>query len=123
MFNTPFTWDGTSNIIIETCFANTGYTQANNAASFANGAFDRANSGYNQANSAASFANGAFVQANSAYNQANAAYGQANTGISVGQAADTDTLVASAKAYINALNKLIIKRKRTAPSSDLSASA
>lgn len=43
--------------------------------------------------------------------------------ISVGQAADTDTLVASAKAYINALNKLIIKRKRTAPSPDLSASA
>ena len=37
--------------------------------------------------------------------------------ISVGQAADTDTLVASAQAYINALNKLIIKRKRTAPSS------
>jgi len=31
--------------------------------------------------------------------------------------------VASAKAYINALNKLIIKRKRTAPSPDLSASA
>jgi 2-isopropylmalate synthase len=46
-----------------------------------------------------------------------------NGKISVGQAADTDTLVASAKAYINALNKLIIKRKRTAPSSDLSASA
>ena len=37
--------------------------------------------------------------------------------ISVGQAADTDTLVASAQAYINALNKLIIKRKRSAPSS------
>ena len=33
----------------------------------------------------------------------------------VGQAADTDTLVASANAYINALNKMIIKRKRTAP--------
>tara|TARA_B100001996_G_scaffold222337_1_gene170973 strand:- start:297 stop:1913 length:1617 start_codon:yes stop_codon:yes gene_type:complete len=30
----------------------------------------------------------------------------------VGQAADTDTLVASANAYINALNKMIIKRKR-----------
>ncbi len=38
--------------------------------------------------------------------------------ISVGQAADTDTLVASAKAYINALNKLILKRKRTAPTDD-----
>ena len=30
----------------------------------------------------------------------------------VGQAADTDTLVASANAYINALNKMILKRKR-----------
>ena len=29
----------------------------------------------------------------------------------VGQAADTDTLVASANAYLNALNKMIIKRK------------
>jgi len=35
----------------------------------------------------------------------------------VGQAADTDTLVASANAYLNALNKMIIKRKKTAPPS------
>ena len=35
----------------------------------------------------------------------------------VGQAADTDTLVASANAYINALNKMIIKRDKTAPDS------
>ena len=33
----------------------------------------------------------------------------------VGQAADTDTLVASANAYIGALNKMIIKRNKTAP--------
>ena len=33
----------------------------------------------------------------------------------VGQAADTDTLVASANAYLAALNKMIIKRKKTAP--------
>ena len=33
----------------------------------------------------------------------------------VGQAADTDTLVASANAYISALNKMIIKREKTAP--------
>lgn len=32
-----------------------------------------------------------------------------------GQGADTDTLVASAKAYINALNKLLIKRQKGAP--------
>ena len=41
----------------------------------------------------------------------------------VGQAADTDTLVASANAYLNALNKMIIKRKKTAPNADLSAQA
>ena len=35
--------------------------------------------------------------------------------ITVGQAADTDTLVASANAYLNALNKMIIKRNKTAP--------
>jgi len=35
--------------------------------------------------------------------------------MTVGQAADTDTLVASENAYINALNKMIIKRKKTAP--------
>ena len=34
----------------------------------------------------------------------------------VGQAADTDTLVASANAYLSALNKMIIKREKTAPS-------
>jgi 2-isopropylmalate synthase len=33
----------------------------------------------------------------------------------VGQAADTDTLVASANAYISALNKMILKREKTAP--------
>jgi len=33
----------------------------------------------------------------------------------VGQAADTDTLVASANAYLYALNKMIIKRNKTAP--------
>ena len=33
-----------------------------------------------------------------------------------GQGADTDTLVASARAYVNALNKLLVKRAKTAPS-------
>ena len=37
----------------------------------------------------------------------------------VGQAADTDTLVASANAYINSLNKMIIKRDKTAPGENL----
>jgi len=32
-----------------------------------------------------------------------------------GQGADTDTLVASARAYINALNKLTVKRQKSAP--------
>ena len=33
----------------------------------------------------------------------------------MGQGADYDTLVASARAYIHALNKLVVKRERTAP--------
>jgi 2-isopropylmalate synthase len=32
-----------------------------------------------------------------------------------GRGADTDTLVASAKAYVNALNKLLVKREKSAP--------
>ena len=32
-----------------------------------------------------------------------------------GQSADTDTIVASARAYVNALNKLLVKRDKTAP--------
>ena len=35
----------------------------------------------------------------------------------VGQGADTDTLVASARAYVNALNKLMVRREKTAPAS------
>jgi 2-isopropylmalate synthase len=34
----------------------------------------------------------------------------------IGQAADTDTMVASVKAYLNALNKLLVKREKSAPS-------
>ncbi len=36
----------------------------------------------------------------------------------IGQSADTDTVVASARAYVNALNKLVVKRLRTAPPED-----
>ncbi|CAA6605779.1 2-isopropylmalate synthase [Rhodospirillaceae bacterium LM-1] len=32
-----------------------------------------------------------------------------------GQGADTDTIVASVKAYVNAINKLVVKRTRSAP--------
>jgi 2-isopropylmalate synthase len=32
-----------------------------------------------------------------------------------GQGADTDTMVASVKAYLNALNKLLVKREKTEP--------
>jgi 2-isopropylmalate synthase len=39
----------------------------------------------------------------------------------VGQGADPDTLVASARAYIHALNKLAIKRLRTAPPEPVAA--
>ena len=37
----------------------------------------------------------------------------------VGQAADTDTLVASAKAYLNALNKMLIKREKKSLSENI----
>ncbi|HHI71079.1 MAG TPA: 2-isopropylmalate synthase, partial [Rhodobacteraceae bacterium] len=35
--------------------------------------------------------------------------------IAVGQSADTDTVVASVKAYVNALNKLLVRREKTKP--------
>ncbi|NDV02198.1 2-isopropylmalate synthase [Pseudoroseicyclus tamaricis] len=35
--------------------------------------------------------------------------------IATGQSADTDTVVASAKAYINAINRLLVRRKKSAP--------
>jgi 2-isopropylmalate synthase len=38
--------------------------------------------------------------------------------IVTGQSADTDTIVASAKAYVNALNKLIVRRQKSAPGDD-----
>jgi len=39
--------------------------------------------------------------------------------IATGQAADTDTVVASAKAYVAALNRLLVRRTKSAPGSDL----
>ncbi|MEY8827437.1 2-isopropylmalate synthase [Sedimentitalea sp. XS_ASV28] len=39
--------------------------------------------------------------------------------ISTGQSANTDTVVASAKAYVNALNRLITRREKSAPGSDV----
>ncbi len=42
-----------------------------------------------------------------------------NGKIVTGQSADTDTVVASAKAYVNALNKLIVRREKAAPGSDI----
>jgi len=38
-----------------------------------------------------------------------------NGKIVVGQSSDTDTVVASAKAYVNALNKLLVRRQKKAP--------
>jgi len=38
--------------------------------------------------------------------------------IVTGQAADTDTIVASVKAYINALNRLVVRRAKTGPGDD-----
>ncbi len=42
-----------------------------------------------------------------------------NGRIVTGQAADTDTVVASAKAYVNALNRLLVRREKSAPDSDV----
>jgi 2-isopropylmalate synthase len=39
--------------------------------------------------------------------------------IATGQSADTDTVVASAKAYINALNRLLVRREKSAPGYDV----
>ena len=39
--------------------------------------------------------------------------------IVTGSSADTDTIVASTRAYINALNKLILRRQKTAPGEDV----
>ncbi|MBV1869121.1 MAG: 2-isopropylmalate synthase [Marinosulfonomonas sp.] len=39
--------------------------------------------------------------------------------IVTGQSADTDTVVASAKAYVNALNKLLVRRANSAPDNDV----
>ena len=39
--------------------------------------------------------------------------------IVTGASADTDTIVASTRAYINALNKLIVRRQKTAPGTDV----
>ncbi|QFS81768.1 2-isopropylmalate synthase [Roseivivax sp. THAF40] len=38
--------------------------------------------------------------------------------IATGQSADTDTVVASAKAYVNALNRLLVRRDKAGPGSD-----
>jgi 2-isopropylmalate synthase len=42
--------------------------------------------------------------------------------IASGQAADTDTLVAAAKAYVNALNNLVSRREKSAPQDEAKAS-
>ena len=39
-----------------------------------------------------------------------------NSKITTGQAADTDTIVSSARAYVIAINKLFVRREKTAAS-------
>ncbi len=39
--------------------------------------------------------------------------------IATGQSADTDTVVASAKAYVNALNRLLVRREKSKPGDDI----
>jgi len=39
--------------------------------------------------------------------------------IATGQSSDTDTVVASAKAYVNALNRLLVRREKSKPGADI----
>jgi 2-isopropylmalate synthase len=39
--------------------------------------------------------------------------------IATGQSADTDTVVASVKAYVNAVNRLLVRREKSAPGDDV----
>ncbi|KAJ56381.1 2-isopropylmalate synthase [Actibacterium mucosum KCTC 23349] len=39
--------------------------------------------------------------------------------IATGQSSDTDTVVASAKAYVNALNRLLVRREKSRPGADV----
>ena len=41
--------------------------------------------------------------------------------IATGQSADTDTVVASVKAYVNAINRLLVRRQKSAPGDDVKA--
>jgi 2-isopropylmalate synthase len=41
--------------------------------------------------------------------------------IATGESADTDTVVASTKAYVMALNRLILRREKSAPDADVKA--
>ncbi|MEM1328080.1 MAG: T9SS type A sorting domain-containing protein [Bacteroidota bacterium] len=50
VFNTPFTWDGTSNIIVETCFDNTSTTSADGVATYNAGSYTQ--TAYNRSNGA-----------------------------------------------------------------------
>ena len=42
-----------------------------------------------------------------------------NGRITTGQSADTDTVLASVKAYVGALNRLRVRRQKTAPDNDV----
>jgi 2-isopropylmalate synthase len=44
---------------------------------------------------------------------------EADGNISTGQSSDTDTVVASAKAYVNALNRLLVRQTKSAPNDDV----
>jgi len=43
--------------------------------------------------------------------------------IATGQSSDTDTVVASAKAYVNALNRLLVRREKTKPEGGLQSAS
>ena len=63
VFQTPFVWDGTSNVVIEICFNNTNYT--NNAlARYTNSFAGASHYRYADANGVCAYTNGGFLSAN-----------------------------------------------------------
>ncbi len=63
VFQTPFVWDGTSNVVIEICFNNTNYT--NNAlARYTNAFAGASHYRYADANGVCAYTNGGFLSAN-----------------------------------------------------------
>jgi len=63
MFQTPFVWDGTSNVVVEICFNNTSYTN-NAAATYTNAFTGASHYRYADASGVCAYTNGGTVSSN-----------------------------------------------------------